>query len=60
MRELNFAEISSVNGGVLFIPKLIILGISAYGAGYGMGKHDKSKKESNEPEVNNGSCYPTC
>lgn len=65
MKELNLSEINSVSGGLLFIPKLIIYGLAAYGSGYGMGKLGKNQNEpepslEEEYKVNNGSCYPTC
>lgn len=56
MKELNISEIECVNGGLAFIPVLIVSVVSAFGAGYGAGKYISAQKQ----DVTSSGCEPTC
>ncbi|MCK8137727.1 class IIb bacteriocin, lactobin A/cerein 7B family [Pseudoalteromonas sp. 2CM28B] len=57
MKELNCIELKEVNGGLAFIPILIVTAASAYAGGYAWGSYQKSKSETQAPK---GGCEPTC
>jgi lactobin A/cerein 7B family class IIb bacteriocin len=59
MRELEREEMSSVNGGVVFIAVLGAIAVGSYVGGYVYGKLT-AEKEPEQPPPPKVDCEPTC